>query len=104
MSAEINSLEFKTDEMKQWLLEALRVSVVDITFTKVDGSIRLMKSTLNPELLPKIEIIPLAEGEEPPVPKAPRKENPSVFRVFDTEINEFRTVTWDKITNIVVQV
>lgn len=104
MSAEISPLEFKTDEMKQWLLEALRVSVVDITFTKVDGSIRLMKSTLNRELLPKIEVIPLAEGEEPPVPKAPQKENLSVFRVFDTEIKEFRTVTWDKITNIVVQV
>ena len=104
MSAEITSLEFKTDEMKQWLLGALKGGVVDITFTKVDGSTRLMKSTLNSELLPKIEVIPLAEGEEPPAPKAPRKENPSVFRVFDIEINEFRTVTWDKITNIAVQV
>ena len=39
-------LEFKTKKEKNWLLSLLRSEVVDITFTKKDGSERIMKCTL----------------------------------------------------------
>ena len=38
--------EFKTKKEKDWLKGLLRESIVDITFTKKDGSERKMKCTL----------------------------------------------------------
>lgn len=72
---------------------------MNITFEKVDGTIRQMLCTLNPELLPKVEPVVLAEGEEPKEVK-PRKESTTAFRVFDLEKSEFRSIRWDSMTQI----
>ena len=39
-----------------WLKGMLHVSDMSVTFTKADGTERVMKCTLQPELLPKVEI------------------------------------------------
>ena len=96
---ETPKLQFVEDVEKNWLLNNLRMSQMNITFEKVDGSIRQMLCTLNPELLPKVESVVLAEGEEPKEVK-PRKESTTAFRVFDLEKSEFRSIRWDSMTQI----
>lgn len=67
----------------------LRASVLDITFTKSDGSSRIMKCTLNEEFIPKFE-----KSENP------RKPNPDVCPVWDMENQAWRSFRWDSITKI----
>jgi WYL_2, Sm-like SH3 beta-barrel fold len=70
-----------------WLKSVLQTGPATITFTKVDGTERVMKCTLEAKDLPPI--VPLAEG------KTPRKETTSTkaLRVFDLEKKEWRSFT-----------
>jgi hypothetical protein len=68
---------------RQELVEFLSQGICELTFTKVDGTERTMPCTLNPEILPKVEIT-----EEK---KVPRKLNVDTLRVFVTDINEWRS-------------
>ena len=77
-----------------WLKDALHTNIVDVTFIKKDGTERLMKCTLNPEILPKVEIKESAE------PAKPRKESTTSIRVFDTEKNEWRSFTIKSVRNV----
>jgi len=91
-NAEIN--EWTDDEWNaftEWLKGALKTNIVDVTFTKKDGTERLMKCTLDPEILPKIEIKEDA---------TPRKESTTSIRVFDTEKNEWRSFTIKSVKNV----
>lgn len=74
-----------------WLQGALKTNIVDVTFIKKDGTERLMKCTLNPEILPKVEIKEDAK---------PRKESTTSMRVFDTEKNEWRSFTIKSVRNV----
>ena len=96
---ETPKLQFVEDVEKNWLLNNLRMSQMNITFEKVDGTIRQMLCTLNPELLPKVEPVVLVEGEELKEVK-PRKESTTVFRVYDLEKSEFRSIRWNSMTQI----
>jgi len=69
----------------------LFASVVEITFTKSDGSSRVMKCTLNEEFLPKIE------AQENTTSRA---VNPEVCPVWDMENQAWRSFRWDSITGI----
>ena len=91
-NAEIS--EWTDDEWNaftEWLKGALKTNIVDVTFTKKDGTERLMKCTLDPEILPKIEIKEDAK---------PRKESTTSIRVFDTEKNEWRSFTIKSVKNV----
>lgn len=77
-----------------WLKGALYTNIVDVTFIKKDGTERLMKCTLDPLLLPKVEII---ENKEP---VKPRKESTTSMRVFDTEKQEWRSFTIKSVKNV----
>ena len=82
------------DKLTEWLGGVLKVIPVTITFTKKDGSERVMKCTLDPELLPKVE--PKLVTED----KKPRKESITSMRVFDLEKNEWRSFTIKSIKHI----
>lgn len=79
------------DKFAIWLKGMLTVSEGTVTFTKADGTERVMKCTLNPEKLPKVE---LKENIKP------RKENNTAMRVFDLEKNEWRSFTIKKVTQV----
>lgn len=87
-----------TDSMEAklhaWLKGMLQVGPATITFTKVDGSERVMKCTLEAKDLPPA--VPLAEG------KTPRKETTSTkaLRVFDLEKKEWRSFTTKNVKRI----
>lgn len=68
------------------LTELLRSSIVEVTFTKVDGTERVMRCTLQPQYLPEsIE----KEGV--------KVRNPDVQSVWDIDINAWRSFRFDSV-------
>jgi hypothetical protein len=92
---ELENAETWTDnewnKFEEWLKGMLFVSTVTITFTKKDGTERVMKCTLQPELLPKVEI-----KED----KQPRKKSTDVLSVFDLEMNNWRSFTLKSVKKV----
>lgn len=78
------------------LRSMLRESVCEVTFTKVNGDLRTMPCTLNPEMLP-----PIVESEDMEMPK--RKVSDKSLAVFVTDINEWRSFRLDSIHSISVK-
>ncbi len=70
------------------LREVLHDGIVNVTFTKVDGTKRDMRCTLNESLIPQ------STSTEP---KAERKVNDTVQRVFDLDKNEWRSFRKDSV-------
>ena len=66
---------------------------VTVTFTKVDGTVRVMKCTLEADKLPVVELKEEAK---------PRKQSDSTkaLRVFDLEKKEWRSFTIKNIKRI----
>ena len=77
--------------LKDWLRELLREQPVSLTFTKKDGTIRVMRCTLNKDVVPKVEVT-----EE----KVPRKGNDAVQSVWDVEAEGWRSFRWESLTGI----
>ena len=76
-----------TDEewttFRNWLKDALHHNTIQVTFTKKDGTERLMKCTLKEDVLPKVEI----------KESSTRKTNDANLAVFDVEANSWRSFT-----------
>ena len=88
---------------KQLVSEMLRKSICEVVFTKTDGSERVMKCSLQEDVLkPYLEVIEernkqlLLEGKE--VKSKP--ENPNVLSVIDVENNAWRSFKIDTIKSI----
>jgi hypothetical protein len=79
--------------LHKWLRDVLSALEATITFTKVDGTERVMKCTLDANKIPKVEV---TEN------KKPRKvsESTKALRVFDLEKNEWRSFTIKNIKRI----
>jgi hypothetical protein len=77
--------DMTTDDLtvfKQWLKGILLVQPVTVTFVKKDGTERVMNCTLQPDLLPAVE---LKEDKEP------RKINDNVMAVYDLDSKGWRS-------------
>jgi hypothetical protein len=74
------------------IIEILSNGVHTITFTKVDGTERTMPCTLDPAILPVVEL-----KEEKLVSK---KLNMDTLRVFVTDIQEWRSFRIENLKNI----
>lgn len=79
--------------LHSWLKGMLTAHPLTVTFTKVDGTQRVMKCTLEPTKLPPTVI---KEGAKT------RKETTSTkaLRVFDLEKQEWRSFTIKNVTQI----
>ena len=85
-----NTFVFKTKKEKDWLIGLLRSEIVELTFTKKDGTERIMKCTLAEEKIP-------AEN----APKGTdRKKSDDAVAVFDLENKGWRSFRWDSLKNI----
>jgi len=71
------------------LTAALRQFHCEITFTKVDGSIRTMPCTLKTQNLPPVPIRNISESEEVAKPK--RQQNLSLISVWCLDKKEWRS-------------
>ena len=76
--------------MNQELKSALAKGVVRISFNKKDGTLRTMDATTYGPMIPA-EYQPKHEDE--------RNYSNEVQRVFDTEINEWRSFRWDSLVS-----
>ena len=83
------------DNFSIWLKAMLTSSEGVVTFIKSDGTERVMKCTLVPKQLPKVEI---KEGAKP------RKESTTSMRVFDLEKNEWRSFTLKKVKQVNISI
>lgn len=83
------------DKFTEWLKGMLHVGPATVTFTKADGSERVMNCTLEADKLPKVE---LKEGAKP------RKESTTSMRVFDLDKNEWRSFTIRNVKKVEISV
>jgi hypothetical protein len=67
-----------------WLKGVLTVQPATITFTKKDGTERVMNCTLRGDMLPVVEI-----KED----KTPRKQNDNILSVYDLDAKGWRSFT-----------
>lgn len=74
------------------IIRELSQGIHSVTFTKVDGTERTMPCTLDPTILPQVEI-----KEEKVVP---RKLNIDTLRVFVTDIKEWRSFRIENLKEI----
>lgn len=79
---------------KNLLPELLKTCVVTVTFTKKDGTERVMKCTLRPDLLP-----PQVVNEDKPA----KKKSETSIAVYDLEISAWRSITYDTVSAIEVR-
>ena len=79
------------EKFSEWLKGMLYIGPATVTFTKTDGTERVMECTLETDKLPKVEI---KEGAKP------RKESTTSMRVFDLEKNEWRSFTLKNVRRV----
>lgn len=84
-------LMFETESDKDWFRRLLRNGPVEISFTKVDGSVRIMKCTLNPGIIQ--EHIAFDSDQK-------SKKSETTQTVFDLGNLAWRSFRWDSIKSI----
>jgi len=86
-----NMTDSDWEQFGPWLKSMLKVGPATVTFTKKDGTERVMECTLEESKLPKVELKEDA---------TPRKESTTSMRVFDLEKNEWRSFTIKSVKNV----
>ena len=75
----------------KWVKGVLTVQPATITFTKKDGTERVMNCTLRGDMLPVVEI-----KED----KTPRKQNDSILSVYDIDAQGWRSFTINAVKRV----
>ena len=90
MNTQQNTAALNTPEGKAWLISMLKMGPARITFTKTDGSERVMNCTLEETALPSIEN------------KTDRikKINEEVLPVFDLDKKQWRSFRLSQVTQV----
>lgn len=83
---------------KLWLGEMLRNGEVSVTFSKKDGTERVMRCTTNVDMVPKKPVVENTEEEN--TEHKERKQNPDVKPVYDLEAKSWRSFRWDAIHRV----
>lgn len=86
--------EKDTKLFKKWLKSHLAYGEVTVTFTKKDGSERVMKCTTSTSLVPQEPIV------ENITPKKEKKPNEDVMPVYDLDAKAWRSFRWDSIKQV----
>jgi WYL_2, Sm-like SH3 beta-barrel fold len=81
-------------KVKKFITKVLRDMVIELTFTKKNGTERVMNCTLKEDLLPVTEA--KEETKE-------RKTNDDVLAVYDVDVEGWRSFRWDSLTQIKVK-
>lgn len=74
--------------------EMLKENVAKVTFTKVDGSERVIRGTLKPELLPQ---------KDSNKSSSSRKSNDNICPIFDLDKNDWRCFRVDSVKSFEVE-
>ena len=84
--------DLELQDRKQELVRLLHEHKCEVTFTKVDGSVRVMPCTLSAGLLPPA---PVTESTE-----KTRKVNPNTLSAYCVDKNEWRSFRVANVTEI----
>jgi hypothetical protein len=88
-----NLSESDSKLFKKWLRGHLKFGPVTVTFTKKDGTERVMKCTTNPTyIMFKDPAIMESKNE--------RKVNEEVMPVYDMESEAWRSFRWDSVKSV----
>jgi hypothetical protein len=79
-----DTLDNDIEVFRGWLKGVLTVQPATITFTKKDGTERVMNCTLRSDMLPAVEIKEDA---------TPRKQNDSIISAYDLDAKGWRSFT-----------
>jgi hypothetical protein len=86
--------DLELQDRKQEIMRVLREHKCEVTFTKVDGSIRVMPCTLSADFLPPVTT-PLVESAE-----NVRKINPNTLSAYCLDKNEWRSFRIANVTEV----
>lgn len=81
-------------ERHMWLESLLREGVYEITFTKVDGSTRVMPCTLKPDLLPARPVVEQVADTKPKVLKL------ETMSAWATDVEQWRSFRVMNVTEV----
>jgi hypothetical protein len=103
----LSEKEFKL--FKKWLKSHLAFGPVTVTFTKKDGTERVMECTTNPSLVPVdlTEEKHYTNTDNPidfPKEKKERKVNEDVCPVYDLENKHWKSFRWDSIKQVRLEI
>jgi hypothetical protein len=73
---------------RKWLKSVLETDVVEVTFTKKDGSERILKCTLKEDVLPEVQN------------KEAKEKSQEAIAVWDVESEGWRSFRWDSIKSV----
>ena len=73
---------------RKWLLGLLETEIVEIEFTKKDGTDRVMKCTLQEDYLPEVDGVIVFEKD---------RWKKDSLAVFDLEKDGWRSFRWDSV-------
>jgi len=79
--------QIDTPEGRKWIVDMLKIGPTKITFTKKDGSERVMNCTLKPEL---------TESYDKKTDKV-KEPNPDICPVYDLETKGWRSFRYDSV-------
>jgi hypothetical protein len=99
----LNEKDFKL--FKKWLTSHLAFGPVTITFTKKDGTDRVMECTTNTNLVPLVEEKVHYTNTDNPIdfPKV-KKVNDEVMPVYDLEAKGWRSFRWDSVKQVTLKI
>jgi hypothetical protein len=86
--------DLELQDRKQEIMRVLREHKCEVTFTKVDGSVRVMPCTLSNDFLPPAPT-PVVESSE-----NVRKINPNTLSAYCLDKNEWRSFRIANVTEI----
>ena len=96
MTQTLSEKDFKL--FKKWLKGHLAFGPVKVTFTKKDGTERVMECTTALSLVPQE---PVVEGM---TPKREKKVNEEVQSVYDLENSAWKSFRWDSVKQITLEI
>ena len=87
--SESTTLPDVTDDDRAWLVSVLKLGSVEVTFTKADGTDRLMNCTLRKDLLPEREEKESVSEKKESVDEKPK--NKDLVIVWDLDKGAWRS-------------
>jgi len=80
-------------EFSLWLTDMLKTNVITLNFTKKDGTERVMRCTLQPDLLPKVEHKTELKESKPVTQQ-------TAIPVYDLDNNGWRSFTLNTVKRV----
>lgn len=98
MTQNLSEKDFKL--FQKWLRGHLAFGPTTVTFTKKDGTERVMLCTTNSKIIPQEPVHETGTDNPIDFPKKERKVNEEVCPVYDLEAGHWKSFRWDSIKSV----